>query len=89
MRLRCNNCGQVFEDVPENFFEGGAAPFWRAHGHPPSSATLLCICGATHDIGPDHFPHNYTIEAMKAGAMRGVLIGFTFYLEHHQCEGRS
>lgn len=64
------------------FFNGGAAKFWRRHGHAPGRVTYHCACGAQHLSGPMRHP---------AGPKIMMSADLIWYSEHQKClyRGRS
>lgn len=54
MKMLCD-CGEELE-VPVDFFDGGAAAFFRTHGHYPRIVMLKCACGESRVTGPGTAP---------------------------------
>lgn len=78
VEIYCVDCGKGYE-IPESFFEGGAGPFWKLHGHYPALTLLRCSCGAERAGGP--MVHSNTAQ----GGKNAALLDSTFYQEHQKC----
>jgi hypothetical protein len=73
IHMKCHQCNQVL-DIPENFFESGAHPFWFQHGHFPMMISFIAgedvlLVGPSTGKDPD--------TAVKES--------IAFYQEHKEC----